>query len=62
VSGRLRDLLAVAAVTILAMTGFLFSPRVPRGSEDAHCVSVTDIGRIHVHKNCDSEIFQYDAA
>jgi hypothetical protein len=44
------------------MSGFLFSPRVPRGSEDAQCVSVTDIGPIHVHKNCDSEIFQYDAA
>jgi hypothetical protein len=44
------------------MSGFLFSPRVPVGSEDAHCVSVTDIGPMHVHKNCDSEIFQYDAA
>jgi hypothetical protein len=44
------------------MSGFLFSPRVPVGTEDAHCVSVTDFGRIHIHKNCDSEIFQYDAA
>jgi hypothetical protein len=44
------------------MIGFLFSPRVPRGEEDANCVSVTESGPIRIHKNCDSEEFQYVAA
>lgn len=57
-----RLVLAAATVTLLAMIGFLFSPRVPRGEEDLNCVSVTDIGPIHIHKNCDSEEFEYVAA
>lgn len=51
-----------AALILLAMAGFLFSPRVPRGEEDMNCVSVTEVGPIHIHKNCDSDEFQYVAA
>ncbi len=57
-----RLVLGAAAVTLVAMIGFLFSPRVPRGQEDLNCVSVTDIGPMHIHKNCDSEEFEYVAA
>jgi hypothetical protein len=58
----IRKILALASLVLAAMIGFLFSPRVPRGAENANCVSVTDVGPIHVHKNCDSEEFQYNAA
>lgn len=58
----LRSVTAAALLTLCAMTAFLFSPRVPHGQEDMNCVSVMDFGPVHVHKNCDSEEFQYIAA
>lgn len=44
------------------MTGFLFSPRVPKGAENANCVSVIDLGPAHLHVNCDSQEFERLAA
>ena len=57
-----RTVLGAGAFILLAMIGFLFSPRVPRGEEDLNCVSVTETGPIRIHKNCDSEEFEYVAA
>ncbi len=59
---ELKSVTIVAPVILLAMTGFLFSPRVPAGQEDANCVSVIDIGPAHLHLNCDSEEFERIAA
>ncbi|HUQ18776.1 MAG TPA: hypothetical protein VM099_04110 [Gemmatimonadaceae bacterium] len=58
----MRTILSTAALILFAMAGFLFSPRIPYGEEDVNCVSVTDVGPMHIHKNCDSEEFQYVAA
>lgn len=54
-----REVGIVSLLVVLAAVSFLFSPRVPRALEDAHCVTVNDWGPIHLTKNCDSEEFQY---
>ena len=59
---ELKSVTIAVPVILLAMTGFLFSPRVPAGEEAANCVSVIDIGPAHLHLNCDSGEFERVAA
>lgn len=54
---KLREVLLTATVALIAVMPFLFSPRVPQGTEDQHWVSVTDWGPIHLTTNTDSPGF-----